>query len=99
MIQAVGGDPSARAAIKQQRACGLTYLLNGDDVRRGPSRDLVFTDADGAESVRRVAENSQAHGRRRADCPDLAISPFVHNGAWREPIDFVLRRLARAADY
>src|SRR5262245_33176021 len=31
-------------------------VLDGDDVRRGLSRDLGFSDADRAENVRRVAE-------------------------------------------
>ena len=33
-----------------------TYLLDGDKVRRGLSRDLSFTDADRVENVRRVGE-------------------------------------------
>jgi bifunctional enzyme CysN/CysC len=33
-----------------------TYLLDGDNVRHGLSRDLGFTDADRVENVRRVAE-------------------------------------------
>jgi bifunctional enzyme CysN/CysC len=33
-----------------------TYMLDGDNVRHGLSRDLGFTDADRVENVRRVAE-------------------------------------------
>lgn len=33
-----------------------SYVLDGDDVRRGLSRDLGFTEADRAENVRRIAE-------------------------------------------
>ena len=33
-----------------------TYLLDGDNVRHGLSRDLGFSDADRAENVRRAAE-------------------------------------------
>ncbi len=33
-----------------------TYLLDGDNVRHGLSRDLGFTEADRVENVRRVAE-------------------------------------------
>jgi bifunctional enzyme CysN/CysC len=33
-----------------------TYLLDGDNVRHGISRDLGFTDADRVENIRRVAE-------------------------------------------
>ena len=33
-----------------------TYVLDGDEVRRGLSRDLGFTEADRAENIRRIAE-------------------------------------------
>ena len=33
-----------------------TYLLDGDNIRHGLSRDLGFTEADRAENIRRVAE-------------------------------------------
>jgi bifunctional enzyme CysN/CysC len=33
-----------------------TYLLDGDNVRRGLNRDLGFTEADRVENIRRVAE-------------------------------------------
>lgn len=33
-----------------------TYLLDGDNIRHGLSRDLGFTDADRVENIRRVAE-------------------------------------------
>ena len=33
-----------------------TYLLDGDNVRHGLSRDLGFTDADRVENIRRVGE-------------------------------------------
>ena len=33
-----------------------TYLLDGDNVRHGLSRDLGFTEADRVENIRRVAE-------------------------------------------
>src|SRR5205807_1654260 len=33
-----------------------TYLLDGDNVRKGLNKDLGFTDADRVENVRRVAE-------------------------------------------
>jgi bifunctional enzyme CysN/CysC len=33
-----------------------TYMLDGDNVRHGLSRDLGFTDADRVENIRRVAE-------------------------------------------
>ena len=36
-----------------------TYLLDGDNIRRGLSKDLGFTDADRIENVRRVGEVSR----------------------------------------
>jgi len=33
-----------------------TYLLDGDNVRRGLNRDLGFTDADRVENIRRISE-------------------------------------------
>ena len=33
-----------------------SYVLDGDEVRRGLSRDLGFSEADRAENVRRIAE-------------------------------------------
>jgi bifunctional enzyme CysN/CysC len=33
-----------------------TYLLDGDQLRRGLTRDLGFTEADRVENIRRVAE-------------------------------------------
>ena len=33
-----------------------TYLLDGDNIRHGLSRDLGFTDQDRVENIRRVAE-------------------------------------------
>lgn len=36
-----------------------TYVLDGDNVRHGLSRDLAFSDADRVENIRRVAEVSK----------------------------------------
>src|SRR3954452_14397150 len=33
-----------------------SYVLDGDELRRGLSRDLGFSEADRAENVRRIAE-------------------------------------------
>ncbi len=54
-----GAGKSTIANLLEQRlhASGrLTYLLDGDNVRQGLSRDLGFSDADRVENVRRVAE-------------------------------------------
>ena len=45
-----------RVEQKLQAAGRHTYLLDGDNVRHGLSRDLGFTDRDRVENVRRVAE-------------------------------------------
>jgi adenylylsulfate kinase len=42
-----------RALIEAGRAC---YVLDGDNVRHGLSRDLGFSDTDRTENIRRIAE-------------------------------------------
>lgn len=42
-----------RALIEAGRAC---YVLDGDNVRHGLSRDLGFSDKDRTENIRRIAE-------------------------------------------
>jgi adenylylsulfate kinase len=42
-----------RALIEIGRAC---YVLDGDNVRHGLSRDLGFSDADRTENIRRISE-------------------------------------------
>jgi adenylyl-sulfate kinase len=37
----------------------LSYVLDGDNVRRGLNRDLGFSDADRVENIRRIAEVSK----------------------------------------
>lgn len=41
------------------RAGRHTYMLDGDNVRRGLNRDLGFTDADRVENIRRVGETAK----------------------------------------
>jgi len=50
-----------------------TYLLDGDNVRHGLSRDLGFTEADRAENVRRVAEVA----RLMVDAGLIVIVSFI----------------------
>ncbi len=50
-----------------------TYLLDGDNVRHGLSKDLGFTDADRVENVRRVAEVA----RMMADAGLIVIVSFI----------------------
>ncbi len=54
-----------------------TYLLDGDNVRRGLNRDLGFSDADRVENIRRIAE--VAHLMMDAGLIVLTafISPFA----------------------
>jgi bifunctional enzyme CysN/CysC len=63
------------AARLQALDCHV-YVLDGDEVRRGLSRDLGFTEADRVENVRRVAE--VAHLMADAGLIVLAalVSPF-----------------------
>ena len=54
-----GSGKSSIANLLEKRLHGAgrhTYLLDGDNVRHGLSRDLGFTESDRAENVRRVAE-------------------------------------------
>ena len=54
-----GSGKSTIANLVEKRLTALgkhTYLLDGDNVRHGLSRDLGFTDADRVENIRRVAE-------------------------------------------
>jgi len=54
-----GAGKSTLADLLDSRLYAMgrhTYLLDGDNVRHGLSRDLGFTDADRVENVRRVAE-------------------------------------------
>lgn len=56
-LSGAGKSTIANLLEKRLHADGKhTYILDGDNVRRGLSRDLGFTEADRAENVRRVAE-------------------------------------------
>jgi bifunctional enzyme CysN/CysC len=50
-----------------------TYLLDGDNVRKGLNKDLGFTDADRVENIRRVAEVS----RLMVDAGLIVITSFI----------------------
>ena len=50
-----------------------TYLLDGDNVRHGLTKDLGFTDADRVENIRRIAEVSQL----MIDAGLLVLSSFI----------------------
>jgi bifunctional enzyme CysN/CysC len=56
-LSGAGKSTIANLVEKQLYARGLhTYLLDGDNVRHGLTRDLGFTDEDRVENIRRVAE-------------------------------------------
>jgi bifunctional enzyme CysN/CysC len=50
-----------------------TYLLDGDNVRHGLSKDLGFTDADRVENIRRVAEVA----RMMSDAGLIVLVSFI----------------------
>jgi len=50
-----------------------TYLLDGDNIRHGLSKDLGFTDEDRVENLRRVAEVSKL----MVDAGLIVISAFI----------------------
>src|SRR3954464_13129417 len=54
-----GAGKSTIANLVDQKLYSInrhTYLLDGDNIRQGLSRDLGFSDADRVENIRRVAE-------------------------------------------
>jgi bifunctional enzyme CysN/CysC len=56
-LSGAGKSTIANLVEKKLHSLGHhTYLLDGDNVRRGLSKDLGFTDADRVENIRRVAE-------------------------------------------
>ncbi len=71
-----GSGKSTIANLLAQRlhaAGALTYVLDGDNIRHGLSRDLSFTDQDRAENVRRAAEVAKL----MLDSGVLVISAFI----------------------
>jgi len=62
---------------KQLHARGRhTYVLDGDNVRHGLSKDLGFTDADRVENIRRVAEAAKLMVEAGLIVMASFISPF-----------------------
>jgi len=59
-LSGAGKSTIANALDKKLHEMGKhTYLLDGDNVRHGLSRDLGFTDEDRVENLRRIAEVSK----------------------------------------
>ncbi len=69
-----GKSTIANIVERQLHALGArTYLLDGDNVRHGLSRDLGFTDADRVENIRRVSEVV----RLMVDAGIIVITAFI----------------------
>lgn len=71
-----GAGKSTLANLLEKRLHALgkrTYLLDGDNVRHGLTRDLGFTDADRVENIRRVAEVA----RLFADAGLIVLTAFI----------------------
>ncbi|MGE3511937.1 MAG: adenylyl-sulfate kinase, partial [Vicinamibacterales bacterium] len=73
-LSGAGKSTIANLLEKRLHALGChTYLLDGDNVRHGLSKDLGFTDADRVENVRRVAEVA----RLMVDAGLIVIVSFI----------------------
>jgi bifunctional enzyme CysN/CysC len=71
-----GAGKSTIANLAEQRLVARgchTYLLDGDNVRRGLNRDLGFTEHDRVENIRRVAEVA----RLMVDAGLLVLVAFI----------------------
>jgi len=73
-LSGAGKSTIANALEKRLHEMGKhTYLLDGDNVRHGLSRDLGFTEEDRVENIRRIAEVS----RLMVDAGLIVISAFI----------------------
>ena len=82
-LSAAGKTTIATLVEKRLHALGHhTYLLDGDNVRHGLSRDLGFTDADRVENVRRVAEVAKLMVDAGLIVLVSLISPFRAERSW-----------------
>ena len=73
-LSGAGKSTIANLVEKKLHAAGRhTFLLDGDNVRHGLSKDLGFTDADRIENVRRVGEVA----RLMADAGLIVITAFI----------------------
>ncbi len=69
-----GKSTIANIVERQLHALGArTYLLDGDNVRHGLSKDLGFTDADRVENIRRIGEVS----RLMVDAGLIVLTAFI----------------------
>ncbi|MGE0809024.1 MAG: sulfate adenylyltransferase subunit CysN [Immundisolibacter sp.] len=73
-LSGAGKSTIANLVEKKLHAAGChSYLLDGDNVRHGLSKDLGFTDADRVENIRRVAEVA----RLMVDAGLLVLTAFI----------------------
>jgi bifunctional enzyme CysN/CysC len=73
-LSGAGKSTIANALEAKLHALGHhTYLLDGDNVRKGLNRDLGFQDADRVENIRRVAEVAAL----MADAGLIVIAAFI----------------------
>jgi bifunctional enzyme CysN/CysC len=76
-LSASGKSTIANALEKELYAQGKrTYILDGDNIRRGLNKDLGFTDADRVENIRRVAEVAKLMMDAGLIVMTAFISPF-----------------------
>jgi bifunctional enzyme CysN/CysC len=69
-----GKSTIANQVERRLHASGFhTYLLDGDNVRHGLTRDLGFTDVDRVENIRRVAEVAKL----MADAGLIVVVSFI----------------------
>jgi bifunctional enzyme CysN/CysC len=73
-LSGAGKSTIANAVERRLHALGRhTYLLDGDNIRKGLNKDLGFTDADRVENIRRVAEVA----RLMVDAGLIVITSFI----------------------
>ena len=73
-LSAAGKSTIADQVEQKLHAAGKrTYLLDGDNVRHGLSKDLGFTDHDRVENIRRVAEVAKL----MVDAGLIVITAFI----------------------
>jgi bifunctional enzyme CysN/CysC len=73
-LSGAGKSTIANLVEKKLMALGKrTYILDGDNIRHGLSRDLGFSDADRVENIRRVAEVA----RLMVDAGLIVLTAFI----------------------
>jgi bifunctional enzyme CysN/CysC len=92
-ISGAGKSTIATLVEKRLHAAGRrTYLLDGDNIRRGLNHDLGFSEVDRIENVRRIAEVSKLMVDAGLIVLVSSISPFRADRA-------VARRLVKAGEF